>query len=166
MKIIYTTETGIAIVHPTSELSIEAVFQKDVPDKYKPTAMIVDDEYIPSDRTYRNAWEFTGVDLVNKTCISENLEKSKEIHKERLRAERKVLLENLDAQEIIASRKKEDLTLIHAEKERLCDITKLVDKCQNTQQLRLVNINTNEEEVDKFLIPLTTKEEVIADADI
>ena len=74
MKIIYQTETGICIVHPTGELSIEQVFEKDVPSEYKHTACIVDDEYIPSDRTFRDAWQFDGVDLVNKTCISENID--------------------------------------------------------------------------------------------
>ena len=167
-KIIYTHETRIAIIHPTGELPIEQVFQKDVPDQYKATAYIVDDDVIPSDRTYRDAWQHDITENENglSHAISENLDKAKEIHKTRLRTERKVLLEDLDAQEMIATRKKEDLTLIYKEKERLCDITKLVDKCQNTQQLRLININTTEEEVDKFLIPLTTKEEVIADADI
>ena len=57
MKIIYQTETGVAIIHPTGELSIEEVAKKDVPAgvPYK----IVEDSDIPSDRTFRNAWEYT-----------------------------------------------------------------------------------------------------------
>jgi len=57
MKIIYQTETGVAIIHPTGELSIEEVAAKDVPAgvAYK----IVNDDEVPSDRTFRNAWEYT-----------------------------------------------------------------------------------------------------------
>jgi len=57
MKILYPTETGVAIIHPTGELSIEEVAAKDVPQgvPYK----IVEDTDIPSDRTFRNAWEYT-----------------------------------------------------------------------------------------------------------
>jgi len=54
MKIIYSTDTGISIVHPTGELTIEEVADKDVPDgsDYE----IVEDDAIPIDRTFRNAW--------------------------------------------------------------------------------------------------------------
>lgn len=55
-RIIYPTEDGgVAIVIPTSELSIEEVARKDVPAgvPYK----IVDLSDIPSDRTFRAAWE-------------------------------------------------------------------------------------------------------------
>jgi len=57
MKIIYPTATGVAIITPTGELSIEEVAAKDVPPNtlYK----IVNDDEVPSDRTFRNAWEYT-----------------------------------------------------------------------------------------------------------
>ena len=56
MKIIYKTSIGVAIITPTGELSIEEVASKDVPagKPYK----IVDASEIPSDRTFRNAWEY------------------------------------------------------------------------------------------------------------
>lgn len=56
-RIIYQTdEGGVAIVIPTGELSIEEVIAKDVPQgkPYK----IVDVADIPTDRTFRNAWEY------------------------------------------------------------------------------------------------------------
>jgi ribosomal protein S12 len=56
-RIIYPTENGgVAIVIPTGEISIEEVAAKDVPAgvEYK----IVDVSEIPSDRTFRNAWEY------------------------------------------------------------------------------------------------------------
>lgn len=56
-RIIYPTDDGgVAIVIPTGELSIEEVIAKDVPQgkPYK----IVDVADIPTDRTFRNAWEY------------------------------------------------------------------------------------------------------------
>lgn len=57
--IIYPTdEGGVAIVIPTVEcgLTIEEIAAKDVPAG-KPFK-IVDESYIPTDRTFRNAWEY------------------------------------------------------------------------------------------------------------
>jgi hypothetical protein len=56
MKIIYQTSTGVAIITPSGELSIEEVVKKDVPNgaPYR----IVEDSEIPSDRTFRDAWEY------------------------------------------------------------------------------------------------------------
>lgn len=58
-RIIYPTEDGgVAIIIPAPDcgLSIEEIAKKDVPHgkPYK----IVDVSDIPSDRTFRNAWEF------------------------------------------------------------------------------------------------------------
>lgn len=55
-RIIYPTDDGVAIIIPTGELSIEEVIAKDVPEgkPYK----IVDVSDIPTDRTFRNAWEY------------------------------------------------------------------------------------------------------------
>ena len=61
-RIIYPTdEGGVAIVIPSPEaletMTIEEIVAKDVPvgKAYK----IVDVADIPSDRTFRNAWEYT-----------------------------------------------------------------------------------------------------------
>lgn len=151
-KIIYTTETGIAIIHPTGELSIDQVFQKDVPEQYKPTAYIVEDEVIPADRTYRNAWEHIALQTIGevgiKHSISENLDKAKEIHKEKLRAERKPLLEEQDVLFIKALETNSDTKKILEEKQRLRDITELVDKCDNTIELRKISCSTGKINAD------------------
>jgi hypothetical protein len=58
-RIIYPTEDGgVAIIIPAPDcgLSIEEIAKKDVPQG-KPF-QIVDVSDIPSDRTFRNAWEF------------------------------------------------------------------------------------------------------------
>lgn len=60
-RIIYQTDDGgVAVVIPAPEcgLTIEQIAAKDVPAgaPYK----IVDVSDIPSDRTFRNAWEYVG----------------------------------------------------------------------------------------------------------
>ena len=59
MKIIYQTDDGgVAIITPTPEaleiMPIEEIAQKDVPTGKK--YVIVPDDAIPTDRTYRDAW--------------------------------------------------------------------------------------------------------------
>ena len=55
MKIIFPNGSGgVAIIHPTGELPIEQVALKDVPQGVP--YLFVNDEGIPSDRTYRDAW--------------------------------------------------------------------------------------------------------------
>ena len=59
-RIIYPNDDGgvsIIIPAPECELTIEEIATKDVPQgkPYK----IVDGSDIPSDRTFRNAWEYT-----------------------------------------------------------------------------------------------------------
>ncbi len=55
-RIIYPNETGIAVITPTGELSVEETALKDVPSgvKYK----IIDVSDLPPDRDFRNAWEY------------------------------------------------------------------------------------------------------------
>ena len=56
MKILYpNSEGGICVVHSTGELPFEDVCQKDVPAGTP--YLIVEDDVIPSDRSFRNAWE-------------------------------------------------------------------------------------------------------------
>ena len=55
-RIIYSTpEGGVAIVVPTGELPIEEVARKDVPAGVP--YQIIDTADVPSDRTFRAAWE-------------------------------------------------------------------------------------------------------------
>ena len=55
MKIIYQTEEGLIVVTPTGEISINEVARKDVPAGVD--YWIVEDNEIPTDRTFRNAWK-------------------------------------------------------------------------------------------------------------
>ena len=55
-KILYQNEDGdLCVIHPTGKLPIEDVCQKDVPAGTP--YLIVEDDVIPSDRIFRNAWE-------------------------------------------------------------------------------------------------------------
>ena len=60
LRVIYPTDDGgVALIIPAAEcgLTIEEIAAKDVP-KGKPYK-IVDVSDIPTDRTFRSAWEFT-----------------------------------------------------------------------------------------------------------
>jgi ribosomal protein S12 len=57
MKIvIFPNETGIAVITPTGELSVEETALKDVPSgvKYK----IINASDLPQERDFRGAWEY------------------------------------------------------------------------------------------------------------
>ena len=59
MKIIYKNlNGGVSVVHPTEEalsfMTIDEIAKKDVPTGI--AYAIVEDDFIPTDRTYRDAW--------------------------------------------------------------------------------------------------------------
>jgi hypothetical protein len=62
-RILYPTDTGVAVIIPTGELPIEDVAQKDVPAGVPFVFATVEDD-IPADRDFRGAWEadFTNPD--------------------------------------------------------------------------------------------------------
>ena len=70
--------------------------------------------------------------------ITINLDKAKEITKARLRVEREPLLQEQDVLFQRALESAADTTEIVAEKQRLRDITTLVDNCTTTDQLRVL----------------------------
>lgn len=81
MKIIYTNESGgVSVIHPTGELSIEEVAAKDVPEGV--AYEIVEDDAIPSDRTFRNAW------VMGDCCVEHDLDKCKALGHDMRRAKR------------------------------------------------------------------------------
>ena len=68
--------------------------------------------------------------------ITINMDKAKDITKERLRIERKPLLEAEDIKFMQAQESGSDTKAIVAEKQRLRDITKKVDSCKTTDELK------------------------------
>lgn len=72
--------------------------------------------------------------------ITINLQKAKAIKKEHLRIERAPLLAQLDVEFQRALESNSDISAIVSEKQRLRDITKLVDSCTSIEQLNQVKI--------------------------
>ena len=71
--------------------------------------------------------------------ITININKAKDITKERLRIERKPLLEEQDVLFMQAQESGADTTAIVAEKQRLRDITNLADSCTTTDELKALS---------------------------
>ena len=74
--------------------------------------------------------------------ITVNLTKAKDITKDRLRIDRKPLLEAQDVLFIQAQESDADTTAIVAEKQRLRDITKDADSCKTTDELKALKVET------------------------
>ena len=71
--------------------------------------------------------------------IRVNMDKAKNMTKNRLRLERKPLLEAEDIKFMQAQESGADTTAIVAEKQRLRDITNQVDSCTTTDELKALN---------------------------
>ena len=130
--IIFTNDNGgVSVCIPTGELDINAVKAKDTPSH----SIIVQDSELPqADNDFFNAWE-----LANGV-VTVNIDKAKEITKARLRTQREPLLA---AQDVLFQRALEsgaDTTAIVAEKQRLRDVTTLVDGCTTTTELRALSV--------------------------
>ena len=121
------TNNGVSVCVPTGELPIEAVLAKDCPSG----AIIVDDATLPqADNDFFDAWELAD------GSVSVNLNKAKAMTKTRLRAERVPLFQ---AQDVLFQRAQEsssDTSAIVAEKQRLRDVTSLVDAETTLEGLR------------------------------
>jgi len=130
--IIFTNSNGgVSVCIPTGELDINAVQAKDTPSH----SIIVQDSELPqADNDFFNAWE-----LANGV-VNVNLDKAKEITKARLRAEREPLLAAQDVLYMRATEANGDTTAIVAEKQRLRDVTGLVDLCATTEELRNLKV--------------------------
>jgi predicted DNA-binding helix-hairpin-helix protein len=130
--IAFTNELGgVSICVPTGELSIQEVKAKDTPLN----SIIMDASELPeADNDFFNSWEL--VDGV----VSVNIEKAKEQTKDRLRAERAPLLAAQDVAFQRALEESKDTATIVAEKQRLRDITNLVDGCKTTEELRGLSV--------------------------
>jgi hypothetical protein len=130
--IIFTNDNGgVSVCIPTGELDINTVKAKDTPNH----SIIVDATALPeADNDFFNAWELAdGV-------VAVNLTKAKEITKARLRAQREPLLAAQDVLYMRAIEANADTTAIVAEKQRLRDITSLVDTCTTTVELRALEV--------------------------
>jgi hypothetical protein len=119
---------GVSVCIPTGELSIEAVKEKDTPKG----SIIMNVADLPQANDFFDAFELAdGV-------VTVSLPKAKELTKKRLRAEREPLLA---AQDVAFQRALEsgvNTTAIVAEKQRLRDVTGLVDAVTTLEGLRAI----------------------------
>jgi len=136
MKIIYPDDDGgVNVITPAPKWlaaggSMEKLATKIVPKgkKYK----IVEDSVVPSDRSFREAWE-------NYESITTNLTKAKELTKTRLREEREPLFAAQDILFMKAQESGSDTTAIVKEKNRLRDITKQADSASELDELKALS---------------------------
>ena len=73
-------------------------------------------------------------------AIIVNIDKAKDITKDRLREERKPLLEAQDVLYMRAQEAGDDTTVIVAEKQRLRDITNQVDSMTTVEELKAASV--------------------------
>ena len=80
-RIIFQNESGgVSVIIPTGELPIEEVAAKDVPEGV--TYEIVEDDAIPADRFFRNAW------VANGAAVEVDLDQAKSIGHDMRRTQR------------------------------------------------------------------------------
>lgn len=79
----------------------------------------VDLSEIPSDRSYRNAW------VVKDGIIDHDMDRAKELHKDKLRNDRAPLLAKLDLEisKALSQGRNQDVVRLEAERQRLRDVT-------------------------------------------
>jgi hypothetical protein len=97
---------------------------------------VVNEEDVPSDRSYRNAWTHqAGV-------ISVHMDKAREIHRDKLRAARQPMLNQLDVEYQRAHERgdEEHMKTVAAAKQTLRDVTKHpdIDAAQTPEELKAV----------------------------
>jgi hypothetical protein len=132
--IIFTNENGgVSVCVPTGELPIEEVRIKDVPAGVQ--SFIVDIDSLPNEHNdFFNAWEQTN------GVVTVNLDKAKNLTKERLRIERAPLLSAQDVAFQRALETGQPTADIVAEKQRLRDLPLLADACTTLDELRALKV--------------------------
>ena len=89
-RIIFQNESGgVSVIIPTGELPIEEVAAKDVPEGV--AYEIVEDDAIPADRFFRNAW------VANGAAVDVDLDKAKDIGHDMRRTKREAEFAPFDA---------------------------------------------------------------------
>ena len=126
--IIYNNGNGVSVVIPTGEADIDTLIATVIPEGADYS--VIDDADLPADRAFRDAWVKVG------DAIDHDFNKAKAITKDRLRAERAPLLDKLDVDYMKAIEVNADTTDIVAEKQRLRDVTNLVDTATTLDELR------------------------------
>jgi len=115
--------------HLSTTKSIEEVAKKMYGKK---SYLIIDENDLPNENDFVDAW------TIENDSVVISMDKAKSQKKDKLRVERKPLLEAQDILFMKALESKSDTSAIIAEKQRLRDITKKVDGCKTTKQLNSI----------------------------
>jgi len=128
-RIVYSTpDGGVAVVIPSGELPIEQVLAKDVPEGVE--AEIVEIADVPSDRTFRGAWEKSGRAIVH------NLTKAKAIAHDKRRAARAKEFAPLDVEATIPSRANQAEAARQAIRDKYAVMQEQMDAAESVEQLK------------------------------
>jgi len=122
----------LSISYPASTTNIELLLKTNFSD----TAVIIEQATLPEETQFFEAFELQD----GKVVI--NFDRAKNITKDRLRVERKSLLEKLDIEFMQALEKNNDTTSIILEKNRLRNITKIVDEAKSITELQNLTVHS------------------------
>ena len=117
---------GVSITTPAGEFTAQQILDKGLSGRF---ARIINDADLPEHKEFSDAWE------MDAKTLTVNIDKAKEITKNRLRAERESLLATQDVLFMKALETGADTTTIVAEKNRLRDITNLVNTASTLEDL-------------------------------
>jgi|LakMenEpi03Aug12_release.lakeMendotaPanAssembly.Ray.scaffolds.fasta_scaffold27294_8 hypothetical protein len=117
---------GVSITSPSKEFTPQEILDKGGLGNF---ARIVDTSDLPEHPEFSDAWE------MDANTITVNIDKAREITKVRLRNERAPLLAAQDVLFMKAQETGADTTAIVAEKNRLRNITQVVDSTTTLEEL-------------------------------
>lgn len=121
---------GVSITSPSADFTAQQILDKGSLGNF---ARIVSVDSLPDKPEFTDAWE------MDATSISVNFTKAQQLTKVRLRAERAPLLAAQDIAFMKAQETGASITEIVAEKNRLRDVTKLVDTATTLEELLALN---------------------------
>lgn len=137
-RVVYTRpeDGGVSIVCPCEGYGIDFVIAKCIPQGV--SYEVIDEESIPKDRTFRNAWVRDG----GSVPVRVDMPKARAIHRDRLRSLRTPLLEALDVQlmKAIELGQTQPIAVIRDEKQALRDVTDdpAIEQAQTPEELKSV----------------------------
>lgn len=124
-------KTPLIMIQPSELTSVEEL-SNSIPLELEPK--IIEEDDIKADKDYRSCW------VLKNGSIVEDIDLVRETKKNRLRADRYQKLAELDIQFQRALETNSDTTDIVAEKNRLRDITDLVDSAKTLKDIKAIEI--------------------------
>lgn len=134
--IVYEDNGSVCIITPTEGLQAKDVAMKDVPSGV--SYQIMPQSALPQSRDFRDAWRLKGKE------VAEDIDAARDIFRDKLREQRKPMLEALDVEVIKAVESGDERARLSAatEKQLLRDVTKHpdIDAAKTVDDLRKLAI--------------------------